>query len=115
MPKARSTCSEGILREPTAAEELAIMTADCVTVSCLEEGPVPEDLTDRAFLKARKMFSKDGVCSVSSAPKSLTPLADSKARRKLTQPMESSTPVPMRFCEELGRDASEPASRWKHS
>src|SRR5580693_6774980 len=91
MPKARSTSSEGILREPRAAPELAIMAEDCVKGWCLEEGPAPEEgLPDRAFFKARNVFSKDGVCSLSNAPKSLTPLADSSARRKLTQPMESS-------------------------
>src|SRR5216684_8330805 len=116
MPKARSTSSDGMTRDPSTAHD-PVSTAFIgeeerfwikLASSALE-------MSEAEFCNAARTSPRLAERSLRPKPRSETPLAVSTARKKLTQAMESRTPVSMRSTLSPGIDAVEPASRRKQS
>src|SRR5258708_9669625 len=116
MPKARSTSSDGMTREPSTAHD-PVSTAFIgeeerfwikLASSALE-------MSEAEFCNAARTSPRLAERSLRPKPRSETPLAVSTARKKLTQAMESTIPASTRSTVSLGIAAAEPTSRRKQS
>src|SRR6266446_9333183 len=112
IPKARSTSSEGMTREPTAAEAPAMMagTLFLETVCSGREG-LTSGAGELLSFRAARTAEKLAVRSLRPEPSSPAPLADSTVRRKLTQAMESRIPFPIRSTSSPGIATELPAEK----
>src|SRR5258706_20240 len=116
MPKARSTSSDGMTREPSTAHD-PVSTAFIgeeerfwikLASSALE-------MSEAEFCNATRTSPRLAERPLRPKPRSETPLAVSTARKKLTQAMESRMPASRRSTLSPGMDAVEPASRRKQA
>src|SRR5258708_19896903 len=116
MPKARSTSSEGSKREPSTADErVSRVCAGEEEICWLKRPSSSLGISEAEFCNAARTSPRLAERELRLEPRSEMPLAVSTARRKLTQAMESRTPVSMRSTLSPGREAAEPASRRKQS
>src|SRR5260370_12493317 len=116
MPKARSTSSEGSKRETsTAADPVSIGCGGEEEIFWIKLASSALEMSEDEFCNAARTSPRLAERSLRPEPRSETPLAVSTARKKLTQAMESRTPVSMRSTLSSGIGAAEPASRWKQS